>query len=142
MERTLEKAILIAVNAHMGQKDKSGSPYILHPLRVMQNVDTTEAKIVAVLHDVVENTDVTFDDLIEANIPKHLVITLRLLTHNENLSYEEYIEKLAENPLAVKVKLADMKDNMDLSRLRKVADEEIERMKKYVANYNYLKSFL
>ncbi len=142
MERTLEKAILIAVNAHMGQKDKTGSPYILHPLRVMQSVDTTEAKIVAVLHDVVEDTDVTFDDLTEANIPKHLVITLRLLTHNENLSYEEYIEKLAENPLAVKVKLADMKDNMDLSRLRKVTDEDIERMKKYVANYNYLKSFL
>lgn len=142
MERILEKAIQIAVDAHMGQKDKMGSPYILHPLRVMQNVDTTDAKIVAVLHDVVEDTEITFDQLIEKGIPKHLVITLRLLTHNNNLSYEEYIENLSENPLAVQVKLADLRDNMDLRRLKNVTDEDVERMKKYVTNYNYLKSFL
>lgn len=141
MERILEKAIQIAVNAHMGKKDKMGSPYILHPLRVMHDVDTIDAKIVAVLHDVVEDTDMTFDELIQAGIPKHLVITLRLLTHNDNLSYEEYIEKLTENPLAVKIKLADLRDNMDLTRLKKVTDEDIERMKKYVTNYNFLKSY-
>ncbi|MDL2214956.1 GTP pyrophosphokinase [Dysgonomonas sp. OttesenSCG-928-M03] len=142
MERILEKALLIAINAHLGQKDKSGSPYILHPLRVMNAVDPTDAKIVAILHDVVENTDITFDDLINEGIPKHLVITLRLLTRSENMSYEDYIARIAENPLAVKVKLADMKDNMDLTRIKEINEEDIERFKKYVDNYKFLKSRL
>lgn len=142
MEKILEKAIQIAVNAHFGQKDKSGSPYILHPLRVMHAVDTTDAKITAILHDVVEDTPVTFDDLIEAGIPKHLVITLRLLTHTDNLSYEDYIMRLSENPLAVKVKLADLKDNMDLSRMKEVSEDNIELFQKYVSSYRYLKERL
>jgi len=142
MEKILEKAIHIAVNAHFGQKDKSGSPYILHPLRVMHAVDTTDAKITAILHDVVEDTPVTFDDLIEAGIPKHLVITLRLLTHTDNLSYEDYIMRLSENPLAVKVKLADLKDNMDLSRMKEVSEDNIELFQKYVSSYRYLKERL
>jgi len=142
MEQILEKAIQIAVNAHIGQKDRMGVPYILHPLRVMHSVDTTDAKIVAILHDVVEDTEVTFDDLIAAGIPKHLVITLRLLTHTDNLTYEDYIMRLSENPLAVKVKLADLKDNMDLTRIKKVTGEQIDLYEKYVENYHYLKSRL
>lgn len=142
MERILEKAIQIAVNAHMGQKDRAGSPYILHPLRVMHSVGATDAKIVAILHDVVEDTSVTFDELIDAGIPKHLVITLRLLTHTDNLSYEDYIARLGENSLAVKVKLADLKDNMDLSRLKEISDEDMELYKKYVSSYRYLKERL
>lgn len=142
MERILEKAIQIAVNAHMGQKDRAGSPYILHSLRVMHSVGTTDAKIVAILHDVVEDTSVTFDELIDAGIPKHLVITLRLLTYTDNLSYEDYIARLGENSLAVKVKLADLKDNMDLSRLKEISDEDLELYKKYVSSYRYLKERL
>lgn len=142
MERILEKAIQIAVNAHFGQKDKAGSPYILHPLRVMHSVDATDAKIVAVLHDVVEDTPVTFDELIEAGIPKHLVITLRLLTHKENVSYEDYILRLSENQLAVKVKLADLKDNMDLSRMKEISKDNVELFEKYVTSYRYLKERL
>jgi len=139
MKEILEKAIQIAVNAHFGQKDKAGSPYILHPLRVMQSVESLDAKVVAILHDVVEDTDVTFDDLINKGIPKHLVITLRLLTHTDKLTYEDYIARIAENPLAVKVKLADLKDNMDLSRLKKFEDEDIELFRKYVNSYKFLK---
>jgi len=142
MERILEKAIQIAVNAHFGQKDKAGSPYILHPLRVMNSVDETDAKIVAILHDVVEDTTITFDELIEAGIPKHLVITLRLLTHKENVSYEDYIVRLSENQLAVKVKLADLKDNMDLSRMREISEDNLEKFEKYVTSYRYLKERL
>ena len=142
MERVLEKAIQIAVNAHMGQKDRAGAPYILHSLRVMHSVDATDAKIVAILHDVVEDTPVTFDELIEAGIPKHLVITLRLLTHADNLSYEDYIARLSENSLAVKVKLADLKDNMDLSRLREISEEDMDLYKKYVTSYRYLRERL
>lgn len=142
MERILEKAIQIAVNAHFGQKDMAGSPYIFHPLRVMNAVDTTDAKIVAILHDVVEDTPVTFDELIEAGIPKHLVITLRLLTHTDNLSYEDYIFRLSENPLAIKVKLADLKDNMDLSRVKEISEDCKERYDRYVTSYRYLKERL
>lgn len=142
MEEILEKAIQIAVNAHFGQKDRAGSPYILHPLRVMNTVTSFDAKVVAILHDVVEDTDVTFDDLINAGIPKHLVITLRLLTHTDNLSYEDYISRLAANPLAVKVKIADLKDNMDLSRLKSIGNEDIELFRKYVTSFKFLKGHL
>lgn len=142
MERVLEKAIQIAVNAHVGQKDRTGAPYILHPLRVMHSVNAIDAKIVAILHDVVEDTPVTFDELIEAGIPKHLVITLRLLTHSDNLSYEDYIARLSENSLAVKVKLADLKDNMDLSRLKEISEEDMTLYKKYVTGYRYLRERL
>lgn len=139
MEEVLEKAVQIAVEAHAGQKDKSGKPYIFHPLRVMHTVETFEAKIIAVLHDVVEDTTVTFDDLLEKGIPKHLVITLRLITHDKKTSYEDYIAQLAENPLAARVKIADLKDNMNLSRLSELSDEDIERVKRYSIAFQYLK---
>lgn len=142
MEHILEKAIRIAVNAHFGQKDRVGAPYILHPLRVMHAMESIDAKIVGILHDVVEDTDITFDDLIAEGIPKHLVITLRLLTHSENLSYEDYIARISENPLAVRVKLADMRDNMDLTRLKKITEEDTQLFEKYVANYRFLKGHL
>ncbi|MEN9917765.1 MAG: hypothetical protein RL662_201 [Bacteroidota bacterium] len=142
MEEVLEKAIRIAVNAHVGQKDKTGTPYILHSLNVMHAVDTLDAKVVAILHDVVEHSSVTFEDLINEGIPKHLVITLRLFRHEENVSYEDYILRLSENPLAVKVKVADMKDNMDISKLKEITDEDIERLKRYVINYKFLKGRL
>lgn len=140
MEEILEKAVQIAVNAHMGQKDKAGYPYIFHPLRVMHKMNTTDAKIVAVLHDVVEDTGLSADDLIEQGIPKHLVITLRLLSKQKNMSYEDYIARIAENPLATRVKLADIKDNMDVSRLKELTPEDTERLKQYIENYKYLKS--
>jgi len=139
MEKILEKAIQIAINAHFGQKDRSGMPYIFHPLRVMHAVDTFEAKIVAVLHDVVEDTDLTYDSLIEAGIPKHLVITIRHLTRDKNISYEDYIEQVAENPLAARVKMADLKDNMDASRLKAISKEDFDRLNKYTSAYQSLK---
>lgn len=139
VKQILEKAIQIAVNAHFGQKDRSGVPYIFHPLRVMHSVDTFEAKIVAVLHDVVEDTDWTYDRLTAEGIPKHLVITIRHLTRDKNISYEDYIAQVAENPLAARVKMADLKDNMDTSRLKDITEEDMQRLKMYISAYSYLK---
>lgn len=139
MEYILEKAVQIAVDAHSGQKDKSGRPYIFHPLRVMHSVETYEAKVIAILHDVAESGKVTFDELLEYGIPKHLVITLRLMSRDKKLSYEDYIAQIAENPLAARVKIADLKDNLDTSRLKELSDEDIERIKKYTSAFQFLR---
>ena len=140
MKKTLEQAIHIAVNAHLGQVDKADAPYIFHPLRVMQQVNSTEEKILAILHDVVEDTSLTFNDLIDKGIPKHMVITLRLLTREKDMPYEDYIRKIGENPVATKVKIADLIDNMDASRLKQVSESDMERLQKYSRILKYLKS--
>ncbi|MDH6308519.1 guanosine-3',5'-bis(diphosphate) 3'-pyrophosphohydrolase [Dysgonomonas sp. PFB1-18] len=140
MQEILEKAIQIAVNAHFGQTDKTGAPYIFHPLRVMGRVSSTEERIVAVLHDVVEDTSVTFEDLVEAGIPKHLVLILRILTRKVDTPYEGYIEKIGENSVATAVKIADLTDNMDASRLPKITEDDFTRLQKYSESLRYLKS--
>lgn len=140
MQKVLEKAIQIAVNAHFGQTDKAGVPYIFHPLRVMSHMSTNEERIVAVLHDVVEDTKVTFDNLVEAGIPKHLVLVLRVLTRTSDTPYESYISKISENLLATRVKIADLIDNMDTSRLSNITDEDLSRLKKYADSLKILRT--
>jgi (p)ppGpp synthase/HD superfamily hydrolase len=134
----LEKAIQLAVYAHRGQVDKSGQPYILHPLRIMLSVDTTEEKIVAVLHDVVEDTSFTIEDLVSEGIPDICVQAIELLTHDKAIPYMNYIEQIATNPLSTKVKLADLRDNSDISRLKEITDTDKERLKKYRIAIAYL----
>lgn len=140
MEEILAKAIQIAVNAHKGQMDRAGKPYIQHPLRLMNNVHTTEEKIVAILHDVIEDTDITADNLKEAGIPEALVTEIQTLTHDPAVEYDSYVEKIAQHKIARKVKMADLKDNMDITRLNIITDKDIERLKKYHRNYMYLKN--
>ena len=127
----LEKAIQIAVEAHMGQIDKAGKPYILHPLRVMQNVSSTKAKIVAILHDVIEDTTVTLDDLKNYGFDEDILYSLKLLTHKAGVPYMEYIENLKNDAIAKEVKLADLTDNMDITRLEELTDKDIKRIVKY-----------
>lgn len=131
LSEQLEIAISIAVEAHRGQTDKADLPYILHPLRVMGNVNSLEAKIVAVLHDVVEDTPITFDVLLDKGIEPLLVDVVKLLTHTKEISYENYIRKIATNPLAIQVKLADLKDNSNLDRLKEKTDKDYQRLEKY-----------
>ncbi|MDU1891197.1 MAG: GTP pyrophosphokinase [Dysgonomonas sp.] len=140
MEKILEKAIQIAVNAHFGQVDKGGMPYIFHPLRVMGRFSSVEERIVAVLHDVVEDTTITFEDLQEMGIPKHLVLVLRILTRKADTPYRGYIEKISENPVARAVKIADLIDNMDTSRLTKITEDDLLRLQKYADSLSFLKS--
>lgn len=114
----LEKAIKLAVNAHTGQLDKTGQPYILHPLHLMLQMETEAAMITAVLHDVVEDTAVTMADLTKIGLSPSVLEAVRLLTHDkDNVSYLDYIAAINENPLARQVKLADLAHNMDIRRL-------------------------
>jgi (p)ppGpp synthase/HD superfamily hydrolase len=139
MSEYLDKAIEIAVQAHTGQIDKAGAPYILHPLRVMMAQTTDLARAAAVLHDVVEDTPISLATLRARDIPDEVVKAVELLTRPEGEhDYDDYLERISQNEIAKAVKLADLKDNMDLSRIRTVTDKDMARIKKYAAAYQYL----
>lgn len=135
---TLEDAIAIAVRAHKGQKDKAGASYILHPLRVMLKMDTEIAMIVAVLHDVVEDTAYTLVDLHAQGFPEAVVSAVESLTRLPEESYEEFIDRVKLNPIARKVKLADLEDNMNLERLENVTEHDQLRQKRYAQAFQKL----
>lgn len=135
----LTKAILIATMKHAGQIDKGGHPYILHPLTVMANVDTLEQKIIAVLHDVIEDTDVTGEELITLGIPEYLVHSIMLLSKlDKKEDYLKYIKRIKEDKNASEVKKADLKTNMDISRIPNPQEKDINRVKKYEKAYEIL----
>lgn len=129
---TLERAIQIATEAHAGQVDKGGAPYILHPLRVMLAMETDEERMVAVMHDVLEDCpDFTPARLSVAGFSDDVVIALMTLTRPEGETYAHFIARVARNPLATSVKIADMRDNMDLSRIPNPTDKDRARVAKY-----------
>jgi (p)ppGpp synthase/HD superfamily hydrolase len=127
----LDKAILIAAKAHEGQVDKGGEPYILHLLRVMFSRKTESEMICAVLHDVVEDTDISLDYLRNQGFSEEVLSALDALTRREGETYDEYIGRIIENKIAGYVKMCDLFDNMDLSRIKNPSDADHERMKKY-----------
>ncbi len=136
---TLERAIEIATEAHRGQFDKAGNDYIEHPLRVMAAGETLEEKIVGVLHDVVEDGDWTFDELLQEGFTSEVVEALRCVTKlSENEPYDKFIARVKTNPLAVRVKLNDLTDNMDIRRLPYLSDKDVKRLKKYLKAYKQL----
>lgn len=138
--KLLEKAILIATKAHFGQTDKSGMPYIFHPLRVMQNCSCLDEKIVAVLHDTLEDTEVTSDYLVSEKFPPYLIEAVVALTKKPDEAYNEFIDRVALNGLAAVVKIEDIKDNMDVSRLRVILPRDVERLNKYAEALHKLTS--
>jgi (p)ppGpp synthase/HD superfamily hydrolase len=127
----LERAIKLARKYHEGQFDKGGQTYIEHPLRVMNGVESVDEKVVAILHDVLEDCDVPKEKLIEEGIPYYLVEKLEILCKGKNEKYFDYIDRVKYDPLAIKVKLSDLKDNMNLERLREVTEKDIKRLEKY-----------
>lgn len=138
---TLEHAIAIAARAHAGVLDKHGEPYILHPLRVMLRIADPLARIVAVLHDVVEDTSVTFDDLRAAGFGPDVLDALKLVTHEKSTPYVDYVIAAKANPIAKAVKLADLEDNSDRSRLMLRAgslDRDLARVQKYLLSHRFL----
>ncbi len=135
----LEKAIGIAVTAHRGQKDRYGAPYILHPLRVMNRLETVAEKTVAVLHDVVEDTDWTFEALAKEGFGEPILSALRCVTKIEGEPYEQFVERSGSNPLARRVKLADLEDNMDARRFEQVKEADCARLEKYRKAWHRLK---
>ena len=135
---TLERAIEIAARAHAGQADKGGAPYILHPLRVMLRVAPGAQQIVAVLHDVVEDSDVTFEDLEREGFSAEVVKGLRAVTKVEGESYEDFVARAARDPVGKAVKLADLMENSDLSRIAEPSRKDLERVEKYGRAIAYL----
>ena len=136
---TLERAIEIATEAHRGQFDKAGNDYIGHPLRVMAMGKTTDEKIVGVLHDVVEDTDWTFERLAAEGFSEEVIDALRCVTKlSEDEPYDKFIARVKTNPLAVVVKLNDLSDNMDIRRLPYISDKDVRRLKKYLRAYKQL----
>lgn len=138
----LEKAISLSVDKHKGQVDKGGIPYILHPLYVMTKMETETEKIAAVLHDIIEDTDVTFNDLKNIGFSDEVLSVLDCLTRRNGEDYFNYINRIKTNRIAVKVKLADLEHNMDLRRIKDLTDEDIIRsVKKYKRAWNELKEY-
>jgi (p)ppGpp synthase/HD superfamily hydrolase len=133
---TLEDAIALARLAHNGQKDKAGADYIEHPLRVASTLSGDDAKIVALLHDVLEDTAVTREHLQLSGYTPEIIAAIESLTklpdeEGSDEGYEKFIHRAAQNPLAQKVKIADLKDNMDLSRIAQPTDKDYARLEKY-----------
>lgn len=128
---TLERAICIAAEAHAGQVDKAGQPYILHPLRVMLRVETEEERIAAVLHDVVEDTSVTVEQLEKAGFSRVVLIAIEALTKRPGEGRLEAAARAAANPVARTVKLADNAENMDLSRIANPTAKDHARIEEY-----------
>lgn len=132
------KAMSLAYEAHHGQTDKAGVPYIFHPARVASGFTDEAAACTAWLHDVIEDTDYTIDDIRLAGFGSAICDALQLLTHNSRVTYMDYVKALAKNPIARAVKLADLRDNMDITRIDKLDDKAKQRLEKYQEAYAYL----
>ncbi len=140
MTQSLLRAYDIAKLAHEGQTDKSGAPYFGHVERVSSMGQTLDEKIVGMLHDLIEDTDWTFEMLAAEGFAPHIIDALRLVTKlSEDEPYDDFIERIATNPLAVAVKLNDLRDNMDVTRLKEFTEKDVKRTRKYLKAYNRLK---
>jgi (p)ppGpp synthase/HD superfamily hydrolase len=135
----VSKALKIATRAHRGQLDKAGEPYINHPKAVARMLGTEETQTVALLHDVVEDTAVTLGNLKDAGFSDDIITAVDCLSQREGERREEYIMRVAKNPLATMVKLADLKHNQDLSRIKSLGEKDFERVARYRAEEAFLK---
>ncbi len=136
----LDKAVQIAVNAHSGQVDKAGKPYILHLLRVMLKGTSDDEMICGVLHDLIEDTNFTLEYLENEGFSPTIIKALDALAKRPNETYHDFIRRVTQSQLAVRVKINDLEDNMDVSRLTTVTQEDIERVNKYRESYYFLKA--
>lgn len=126
-----KKALLLCFEAHKNQVDKTGLPYVFHPFHLAEQMTDEISTICALLHDVVEDTPYTFEDLKQMGFPNEIIEILKLLTHEDSIPYLDYVKRLSSNEVAKKVKIADVTHNNDLSRLDKIDNKAIERAKKY-----------
>ena len=133
------KAMILAYEAHQGQKDRAGVPYIYHPMHLAEQMDSEIECVVALLHDVVEDTSVTFEDL-ENEFPKEAIDILKLLTHDKSIDYMSYVEHIKNNSIAKKVKIADIMHNSDEKRLLFVTEKDLKRNEKYSKALGILKN--
>ncbi len=137
-QQLLARAIEIATEAHHDQKDRYGAPYVLHPLRVMQRLATPTERIVGILHDVVEDTHWTFEQLSREGFPEPILAALRSVTKREGEDYDHFVKRSAADALGKAVKIADLEDNMDLRRLPDLSEKDIPRLQKYLKAWRFL----
>ena len=144
LENLYKKAVMIAQEAHKGQLDKGGNPYIEHPLYVASQVDKMELKIVAVLHDTLEDSDMTANDLKKEGFPERIVDAIVMLTHEDGdeEAYLDYIRRVATNTMAAAVKKADLMHNMDMSRIQKPTEKDLKRRAKYEKAFGLLEELM
>ena len=142
-EDMVEKAYRFATIAHENQYDKGGKPYIEHVLKVASNFTKEyETRIVALLHDVIEDTMYTIEDIKAEGFEENIINALKVITRNEDMDYKVYVEKIASNKIACKVKIADLKHNMDISRINEPTEQDYRRIEKYKKALVYLEEKL
>lgn len=134
----LEKAFQIAAKAHEGQVDKAGAAYIFHPIRVSNRCKTDDERIVALLHDTIEDTNITPEYLLSEGFPRNIVDAILSVTRNEEESYEDFVKRSYLNPIGRQVKIHDLEDNMDITRLEQITEKDLSRLNKYLKAYRYL----
>ena len=137
---TTKKALEISFKAHKDKTDKGGAPYVYHPFHVAEQMKTEDEVIVALLHDVVEDTDMTIEDLRKRGFSEEVLTALQLMTHDKSEPYMDYVARIKGNPIATAVKLADLRHNSDLTRLSVVDDKALARVKKYAEAIKLLES--
>ena len=135
-----KKALRLAYEAHKGQYDKSGVPYVFHPLHLAEQMDDEDSIVAALLHDVAEDTDYSLDDLRRMGFPERALAAVALLTHNPAEPYLDYVARVKENAVARRVKLADLRHNSDLSRIDRVTRRDLDRVEKYAAAIRLLET--
>lgn len=133
-----KKALNICFEAHKDQKDKSGMPYVFHPFHLAEQMKTEETTIVALLHDIVEDTPITLEDLRAEGFSEAVLEAIALMTHDDDVKYMEYVREIKKNPIAAAVKLADLRHNSDLTRLDEVTEEALKRREKYLTAIDIL----
>lgn len=141
MNELLEKAAMICLTKHSGQTDKAGKAYFLHPMRVAMACATDEQRIVAMLHDTIEDTGVTTADLLAYGFPQDIVDAVLSVTRQDGETYEQFVERCALNPVGRQVKLKDLEDNMDILRLDSVDEKSIERLNRYIKAHSFLSDY-
>lgn len=139
-----DKAMYIAAREHLGVRDKGGSAYILHPMRIAMRLRTNDEELmsVAVLHDVIEDSKLTFEDLKVEGFSDRVIAALRLLTHQKGVSYDDYIDNMKGNRDALRVKREDLRDNSDITRLKGLREKDFERMNKYIRSFAKVEVYL
>lgn len=136
----IQTAILIACEAHKDQFDKVGEPYIFHPIRLMFQFDDERLRVIAVLHDVIEDSKTTLEDLKSRGFGEEILNALDCLTKKSSESYELFVNRVSKNKLAKQVKIADLKDNLNVIRLKSISNTDLERIKKYHKALQFLTS--
>ena len=139
-----DKAVFIAAREHLGVRDKGGHAYILHPMRIAMRLRTSDEELmsIAILHDVIEDSKLTFEDLKAEGFSDRVIAALKLLTHQKGVSYDDYIDNMRGNRDALRVKREDLRDNSDITRLKGVSEKDFERMNKYIRSFAKVEAYL